>query len=327
MPEATPTTPLRRPGSIRRTSSIDMLRPDGLGGNVVLVGRARDLRTDEAGDAIAGEAGLLARVDFVANRTVTALHVTPSLDTASLIGVPASGGFRGALDRALPGEREARSLAYLLLDDVPVASLVSGYACGAAMAGVPMPEGSMSMRADICAGWRADGTMMRRIEVERRVPVSHGPLASPLARDDDPLAWHRLDPLPPHGMRRHRRLDLWRDGDVLRADVFFRDTHRSATSGEETVVHQYGVTARIDAATLDILEIEAEAQTLPWGECLAAAPSAKWLVGRNVRELRPHVRTAFTGTATCTHLNDTLRSVEDVVALAKRLGAQDSSRR
>jgi hypothetical protein len=31
------------------------------------------------------------------------------------------------------------------------------------------------------------------------------------------------------------------------------------------------------------------------------------------------VRAGFTGTSTCTHLNDTLRSLEDLGALARRL--------
>ena len=38
-------TPERAPGSVRRTETMDMVRPDGLLGPLVLTGRARDMRT------------------------------------------------------------------------------------------------------------------------------------------------------------------------------------------------------------------------------------------------------------------------------------------
>ena len=55
--------PLRRPGSIRRTTSIDSDWPDGLGQPWVMTGRARDLLTPLTGDAVelaAGEFRILA---------------------------------------------------------------------------------------------------------------------------------------------------------------------------------------------------------------------------------------------------------------------------
>ena len=45
-------TPARRPGSARRTSSIDMVWPDGYGTPLHLVGRARDLVTTPTGGAV-----------------------------------------------------------------------------------------------------------------------------------------------------------------------------------------------------------------------------------------------------------------------------------
>jgi hypothetical protein len=310
-------TPARAPGSLRRTSTVDMLRPDGMLGDVVLVGRARDLATSEGGEAtVLGEAGVLARVDFVAGRKLLALATSPAEpEAALLVGAKASGGFRGELERALPQHRAARTLLYLLLDELPVAALVSGYALGAG--GVRMPARTLSFPADLCAGWRTGGTMLRGIEESGFIPTATGPPAPPLAREDDPLAWHAFGPLPPHAMRRHRRLDLAREGALV-ADVFFRDSH-AAEDGSETVVHEYTARVEIDPDSLRIARVDVRARVLPWVECESAEASAARLVGRPVASLRPTVRSEFTGPSTCTHLNDTLRSLEDVASLAARL--------
>lgn len=312
-------TPPRTPRSLRRTATTDQLRPDGLLGELALVGRARDLWTDEDGAAcVLDEARYEACVAFVPNRVITAIRCEPQRDAAQrLVGARASGGFRLLLDGALPEERDARSLLYLLLDDLPVAALVSGYAVTYGT-DFPMPENHGALRqADLCAGWRTGGTLLTGIETTRRVPVATGPDATPLARTDDAFAWHALPPLPENAMRRHRRLDLTLDGEIA-VDAFFRDSH-VAPGGLETIVHEYTVAARVDPATLTFTQIAATAGTLPWIECNPAPASAARLVGQPVRGLRPRVRTDFTGTTTCTHLNDMMRSLEDIETLAPAL--------
>jgi hypothetical protein len=316
--DPTRSTPPRARGSIRRTTTIDMLRPDGLLGDVVLVGRARDLATAEGGEAtVVGEAGFLARVAFIADRKLVGIATSPAEPgAAALVGAKASSGFRAEIDRALPAHRDARSLLYLLLDDLPVAALVSGYAIGAG--GMRMPARRLSFQADLCAGWRTGSTMLVGIETEGHIPSSLGPPAPSLARADDPLAWHATPPLPPHSMRRHRRLDLSYDGALLNAEVLFRDSYVDADGGE-TIVHEYAVRAGIDPASLRVEDVDAEAHVLPWVECEAAAASAARIVGSPIAGLRPQVRAEMTGPSTCTHLNDTLRSLEDVAALAALL--------
>ncbi len=48
---AAPSTPPRAPASVRRTTSIDVTRPDGLTGRVVAVVAGQDLATDAGGDS------------------------------------------------------------------------------------------------------------------------------------------------------------------------------------------------------------------------------------------------------------------------------------
>ncbi|HEU4430312.1 MAG TPA: DUF2889 domain-containing protein [Myxococcota bacterium] len=316
----------RAPRSLRRTATTDMLRPDGLHGELVLVGRARDLWTDDRGDGrVLGEAGYEARVEFEAMRTLRELRTTPERVAAQkLLGARVTTGFRSQLDAALPGERDARSLLYLLLDDAPVATLVSGYAMGAGGVRHRAKPGQMLQHPDLCAGWRSGGTMLVGLAENGFVPTGTGPEAPPILRDGDPAAWHALAPLSAHGMRRHRRLDLVRIGEELVVDGFLRDLHVAA-DGFASIVHEYTVSAAVDARSFTFARITAEARVLPWVECNPAHASAARLAGQRVGDLRARVRTDFTGVTTCTHLNDTLRSLEDIERLAGVL-ARESAR-
>ena len=64
----------------------------------------------------------------------------------------------------------------------------------------------------------------------------------------------------------------------------------------------------------------AEARVLPWMECPEAVASAARVVGMPVGELRHRVRRELVGVSTCTHLNDTLRSLDDLAGLIPSLG-------
>jgi hypothetical protein len=93
-------------------------------------------------------------------------------------------------------------------------------------------------------------------------------------------------------------------------------------AGVETVLHEYTVHAELDCATGRFLSCTADAGVLPWPECPAAAASAARLVGAPADSLRSWVRETFVGITTCTHLNDTLRALEDAEYLA-RLAAEE----
>ncbi len=325
----------RRPGSVRRTSSIDTARPGGFRGDLVMTARARDLRTaPDTTTVVIDQVDLSLRVDS-ANRQVLSITSSPALpDLDQLVGCAVGPGFRSRVNAACPGEREAGTLLHLLLDDLPGAALVSGYSpqrAGALDQIRPLSDGEvastsgltqlMDTQDDLCAGWAHDATLMVTIRSTGEVPVSTGPPAPSLERQDDRLAWHAMPPLPPHAMRRRRRLDVVRPGspgEAHRFDAHFRDSHMDE-DGAEWVVHEYAAAGTVDIPGGRVLEIGAEARVLPWMECPGAVASAGRLSGMSIAEVRTRVRREFTGGSTCTHLNDTLRALGDLEVLAGKL--------
>lgn len=319
-------TPRRIGPSVRRTSSIDTRRPDGLSGIRIVDARARDLLTGADGSTeVLGTATLAGVIDPA--YLLESIETTPERsELAGLLGGLVGPGFRARMEALVPDEREAHSLLYLLLDDLPGATLVSGYANH--HSGTSKVRGDAAVRvnenmvrSDMCAGWGNDATIMVAIREHNEVPMPVGPPAPVLERSDDADSWHATDPLGPYGMRRRRRLDLI-PGDPWRIDAHFRDSHVDG-EGAETVLHEYSVTGSLDPAGLVITDLGAVAQVLPWVECPGAIASAGRLVGHSVDDLRPWVRQEFVGVSTCTHLNDTLRSLSDLGALRQALDGVD----
>ncbi|MEZ0351954.1 DUF2889 domain-containing protein [Mycobacterium sp. pR1184] len=317
--EPTQGTPRRLPGSVRRTSSIDMTRDPGSIDPVYLSGRARDLKTARDGTATeAGRARLEATVEMVA-RVVHRLELEPAVADLHLVGAPAMSGFRAAVDKAAPDLRPRRDLRYTLLDDVPVATLISGHALSASGAlGNGTKSGYLPV-ADQCAGFVTGGLLMTSFRSGDPAVVT-GPTAPALEDPADPLAWHDMAPLPIHGMRRRRRLDLHQGSDSpeMLIDAIFRDSYVRA-DGTETIIHEYTLDASVDPDTGVILSSEAVPRVLPWRECPGAAASSTQIVGMRLDELGFRVRQELFGTSTCTHLNDLLRSMADAAALISLL--------
>ena len=90
-------TPDRRPGSVRRTSTIDMTWPGGIGTTLHLVGRSRDLLTPAEGEPrTLGEASMRAQMEQL--RTVSAIEVTPQRDGIQrLVGAVGGSQLRSAI--------------------------------------------------------------------------------------------------------------------------------------------------------------------------------------------------------------------------------------
>jgi hypothetical protein len=309
--------PPRVPGSVRRTSHIDMRWDEDGPGTLRLVGAARDVRTDHTGHGAVVAAGALdLRADDA--MCLTALETTPAVDTSPLHGLSIRGGFRAAVHRTHP-EQRGTPLG-LLLDDVPVAALIASYALQRRRESAPeghtaIPPDAAERQADLCAGWDATGTMIVSIRAGLGMPYRWGPTAPPVTTGD-PLDWHDDPALPVYAMRRRRRIDVL-DGAVRRIDAFFRDTFVRA-DGTEEVLHEYTVECRLTDDDR-LATVYAAPRVLPFGECPRAAAHVGRLVGTPVAELRRAVPAHLSALASCTHLNDLLRALADAPALEAML--------
>ena len=304
-------TPPRRATTARRTVSTDIhWQPADERGVVLrLVGHARDVR----GEDVVGEAGLEA--DVGADWTVIGLRTDPPAPAAlaPLHGIPIRSGFRASAVAALPDERDTPL--GQLLDDLPVAALIAGYATMREVnrSGVEFrAHGVADHMRDICSGWRAGGGLLDSLEDGGLVPLQPMVPAPDLRHPDDPGGWHDLASLEPLAMRRVRRIDVDADGNV---DAMFRDTY-GEPDGTETVLHEYGVLATVDLDTMAIREIEATPHVLPWDDCPAAAANVADLTHVPTPDLRAEVPARLSGIRSCTHLNDLLRSLAAVARLA-----------
>lgn len=119
-------------------------------------------------------------------------------------------------------------------------------------------------------------------------------------------------------MRRHRRVDVRREEDSLFVDAFFRDSCWEP-DGTEMALHEYTVVSEIDAATHTLRAVRATPHVLPFPECQWAAPHVDQLVGMPVDGFRTSVQETLTELQCCTHLNDMLRCLAEVPALAAAL--------
>jgi hypothetical protein len=232
-------------------------------------------------------------------------------------------GFRDAVVAALPDDVAAGTPLALLLDDLPVANLISGYAL-LYSGNLGVGSADQGVKVDVCSGWRAAGTMMVSVRAGNGVPVTVGPPAPRIEdeRAEDPLGWHDLQPLATGAMRRRRLIDVHVDGtwDVT---AMFRDTHVVET-GDETVLHEYSLMASVDPIRQTFLSCAAVPRVLPV-ECPVAAASALRLVGQHVSSVRDIVRAEFRGTSTCTHLNDRRATTTLWVSVGPSARASDSA--
>jgi hypothetical protein len=321
-------TPARRPGSVRRTSTIDMVWPGGYGSPLHLDGRARDLLTPVSGPPfVLNEATMM--VEIPGSRTIGAISVTPErAGIDGLVGAVGGSDLRRAIDQVLPGEREAATPLYFLLDDIAGTSLIAGFAwtrsrpeMRARMSGGGADRGAMARTFGvrkgrvICSGLRPHGWADTHRIYEQDPKHAVRP-AGDITSPGDPFAWHAIPPDPDVGLRRHRRIDVWPDARVLKVDAFFRDSCWDP-DGAQMALHEYTIVADVDPRDLTLVSIVATPRVLPFPECQLAAPYPEELKGLPVSNFRATVPQTLTEVHACTHLNDMLRNLAEVPSLIK----------
>ncbi len=202
-----PATPVLAAGGARRTTSIDLVRPEGLAGPIDAHIRGRDLvRGDDGVARPADLVELRVRIDAVSglilevdDGSTTSGPAPARADRGALglVGADVRRGFIRAVVDALPDDAERRTVRYSALEDLNGANLVSGYAPLRAGLYVGSPadgEARAAMQVDVCAGWARDGAMVEHLRLTGNNAVPMGPKAPRL---DEPKAPQLDEPKAP----------------------------------------------------------------------------------------------------------------------------------
>ncbi len=307
---------------MRRTSTVLMTWPDGLGTSLHLEGRCRDLCTPTEGAPTVVASAQLHAVTGAERDIETVVAEPPVTGLQNLIGCKGGGSLRTAIGHELPDEVEHGTPVHLLLDDLAGSTLIAGFAYFPWAAHMPEFEerrqnAPRRVMQGICSGFRPGASSL--LDDGTQSGVSHNVArVRPLNDSADPVGWHPLDDHPPVAMRRARRIDVWNEDDQVGIDAMFRDSCWDP-EGSEIAVHEYQLTGVADRETAVLTSIVARPRVLPYAECPLAAPNARWLVGTPMRTLRSVVLERLRGADCCTHLNDALRALAEVPVLAMSL--------
>ncbi len=307
-------TPDRRSHSIRRTATLDLDYPQGLTGDRRVRARARDLVSIDGLAKVLADDVLVALV--APDRSYLSIFSFPDRPALQeMVGPRGRNNSRRAMSELVPEEKAAGSPLFLLLDDLPAISLISGQI---AIEWLPPEQRTSPMNGDyrapvgICSGFQegsnaigADGKNLLIHQVQS---------VGLLTRQDDPLAWHKLqDESDEPSMRRARRIDVWVD-DVIHVDAFFQDSCTTPFHGR-VAVHEYCLTASADLHTGVLLSVVADPRILPFDSCPQAAGNVDRMIGIALQDFREAVLDRLPGTLGCTHLNDALRALAEVPAM------------
>jgi hypothetical protein len=323
--------PVLEPGVLRRTMHVDVgpaAAWSTQGRELELAGAARDVRgTNDPEPLVLSAASIQAKFD--STRTLVSLITEPESPWAqAMVGQRSGSGFRRFLEEATPKDGDP-SLVRQLLEDLPAAALISGYSSLrlarrlGTSPGSLTPPGVLDRMTDLCSGWRAGGLAVENVADGQGVPVQDTPEAPDLEREQ-PGAWHEIPVLEADWMRRRRFMDVTFDDSSGSSDAtasariwaMFRDTVGEA-DGSEMVLHEYAVTGRLEWTDdgVRITSLNADPKVLPFVDCPAAAAKVVALDGQLVSDLPRSVPEVLFGVASCTHLNDLLRSIGGMAPL------------
>lgn len=320
--------PVRRHGSVRRTTSIDISWPDGRNAPCQIVASSRDALTDEAGElAVIAEDRIDASTTSA--RTILSLRSARGEDLSSLAGCRAGSELRGRLRDLYPDASAQASGHYLLLDDLAGATLVANWAwfcweedvakVAREISAMGIGGNAGDMRG-VCIGFAPGSSSHDEQGHVRMDRQSSAPVPS-LVNPADPLGWQALPEGDEPATQRARWIELSADGDRLLVEGGFQDSANTREGGRRAI-HEYRFNMTVDRETGTIAALTATPHILPHRECPAAVGNIGRLVGLNVADLRTAVPTLLARTEGCTHLNDVMRALVCVPALADHLPIQ-----
>jgi hypothetical protein len=219
----------------------------------------------------------------------------------------------------VPEEKAAGTPLFLLLDDLPAISLISGQI---AIEWLPPEQRTSPRNGDyqspvgICAGFQEGSNAIG--PDGKNLLIHQVQSVGPLTREDDSLAWHKFqEETDQPAMRRVRRIDVWVD-EVIHVDAFFQDSCTTPEHGR-VAVHEYCVTATADLETGVLLSVFADPRILPFDSCPEAAGNVDRMIGIPLKEFREAVLDRLPGTLGCTHLNDALRALAEVPVMVNTI--------
>jgi len=325
-------SPPRRPGSVRRTSTLVTTWPDGKAGLRRIHGRARDVitRADVTTPEVLAYGEFDARVDNA--RVIRRIEsVPPSPRITALVGAKGGGHLRAVLGDAVAGERDAGPPLYLILDDISGASLVGAWVMLRWLEPEHRQQMLESFRSgqspgmpsmeNVCIGLASGSSALNDSGTPH--PEQNECEVVSLVSPDDKSGWHDFEVPVAMSMCRARRIDVWIEGNALHAEAYFQDSG-SMPDGTRVAVHEYVVQATAQRDTGALLSLEADPRILPYGECPSAPANIGRLVGTPLAELREQVIQRLPGNLGCTHLNDTLRSLAEAPVLAAALDCESN---
>lgn len=318
--------PVRRPNSIRRTSSLDIFWPKGRENPSHIIGRARDIFTDaNCMLRYLDEASIEANA-HITRELVYARTIPTDTRLDQLSGIRAGGQLRSMLRTLFPGANERDSAQYLLLDDLAGATLVSswgwfaweGYSRELAdrihTHGIGGKQGDMR---GVCIGFAAGSTSLND-SGHPHIEQQSSAIVPSLINSDDPDGWHSLPEIEGPHSRRARWIDLSIEGADLVIETGFQDS-AARQDGLRQAIHEYRAEARVDIGSGKVIGLHAIPHVLPHQECPAAVKNLQRLVGEEMAALRDLVPQFLAKELGCTHLNDVLRALSATPFLAVKL--------
>ncbi|WP_345416432.1 DUF2889 domain-containing protein [Halioxenophilus aromaticivorans] len=315
---------LRRNASFRRTTSVDVIWPEGRYGKLQLIGVGRDIFTHNTTQPIEVLAFNGLRVTVTADKYIEAIACEPDVGAiSSLRGLPCVGGFRRGYQSLVGQGVPTQSPLVLLLDDVIGATVVSDWAWSVypnliSAAEKQERKGRLEGMAGVCAGFRAGSSALA---ADGDFQYTRCAIVPSLPHPSDPDGWHPVKNHADVSLRRSRCMDVWLENHNIIIESIFQDS-AVRPDGRRVAVHEYSLRAEVSLEGYVLQGLTITPHILPYPECPSALSFAYGMIGKSLPEFNTSVLTMLRREKGCTHLNDALRALSDLPEIFSNLPFQ-----